>query len=190
MGWISSDIGTFDSENAVYESWWSTKDELPSRTADDNHLEFGGAVETKKEAEKILNSKGIVGMMYVKVCKTPAKLRDARILLENEKKKLNTFCIDSSVYKTHNGKTVGCKNCGSSFPVAYFLRSDRFIYPEGLDGKYINSCPICFAEMRSDTTLKRINGYKKNIKKYQDRVDALEKEIGVYYLAKTHAYCG
>jgi hypothetical protein len=51
MGWISSDIETFNSEDAVYENWWSTKDELPSRTADDNHLEFGGTVETKKEAE-------------------------------------------------------------------------------------------------------------------------------------------
>lgn len=194
MGWISSGIETFYSEDTIYENWWSTKEDLPSRTADSNYLTFGGTVETKKEAEKILNSKGFIGMMYVKVCKTSAKLRDARDLLEKEKKKLQDFIIESSVYKTHSGKTVGCKKCGSSFPVAYFLRNSDYEYPEILEAigntKYINCCPICLSEMRSDTALKRIDGYKKNISKYQDRVNALEKEVGTYYLAKTYAYCG
>ena len=191
MSWISGEIEIYNSEKAVYEDWRNTQDQLPLRTADKNSLEFGGTVETKKEAEKILNERDIMGMIYIKVCKTPAKLRDAKTLLEKEKKKLQSFLIESSVYKTHNGKTVGCKDCGSSFPVAYFLKSSRFVYPEAMDNtKYINCCPICLAEMRSDTTLKRIEGYKNNIRKYQDRVETLEKEVGAYYLGRTHAYCG
>ena len=197
MGWLVSDIQEYKTENDVYNKWYEVSDSLPMRVSNSNELIFGGTFSTKAEAMKQFDCgrSGFTGMKYVKICKESTKLKNAIKLLENEKKKLSDYLVDSSVYKTHTGKTVGCKKCGSSFPVNYFCKNSKYRYDERWldivgEKKFINHCPICLEEMRSDTALKRIEGYKKNIEKYQKRVDELEKENNVRYIAKVNAYCG
>lgn len=214
MSWLGGNVEKYDTMDAVYNEWNSVYDELPTRTASGNSLKSKGTFRTEKEARKYLDSldrNDILGMAYVKVDtgKESAKLRDAKALLTKEKEKLGSFLVEGSVYKTHSGKTVGCKKCGSSFPVDYFRTEKRDAHSfyngfyrysdEDLEYAvkygcylYVNCCPVCGNEMRSDTSLKRIEGYRQNIRKYSSRVKDLEstEKNRPYYLGKVEAYCG
>ena len=199
MGWISGSIRKYSTIEEVEDAWDNTYSQLPMRTADENELVFIGSFISEDEARKRLEKTRTVGMSYAEVrsfSKEPARLRDAKALLNKEKKKLADFLVESSIYRSHTGRTVGCKSCGSSFPVEYFrVNTDKYIYPY-IDYKspprYVNTCPVCGKEMRSATALSRIDGYRKNIGKYEERVRDIEKETPnrSYYLGVTNAYLG
>lgn len=199
MGWISSFTERYDSEDAVSSEWEDTYEELPGRVADCNECRFLGSFTSEVEARKAIDRADVTGMGYARVAtgKESARLRDAKALLEKERVKLRKFREESSIYHTHTGKTVGCKKCGSSFPVDYFKKRSGYFYDDSWlsicgEKDLVNHCPICGAEMRSDTALKRIDGYEKNIIKYQERVKALseQEKNKPYFLGKIHAYCG
>ncbi len=197
MGWTSSGIEKATDKREVLSCWDDTYDSLPNRTSDSNSLRFLGSFSSEAEAKKAINNYDISGMAYAEVNtgKESAKLRDAKELLSKESSKLKSFKISSSVYNSHNGKTIGCTDCGSSFPRDYFYKNDSYNYSEFdefVDGKYLNTCPICGHDLRSKTTFERIEGYRKNIQKYTDRVNSLmeTEKAKPYYLYKIHAYLG
>ena len=211
MGWIGGDIESCDTKFEIESEWNSLLDyEIPRRLAGANSLKYYGEFKSEEEARRSLSRADICGIGYVKVNtgKESSQLRKAKDLLLKEQNKLETFQVESSVKNTHTGKTVGCTKCGSSFPVDYFViggytrNSIRYIHPcYDVDSSnivvcgrltYINSCPICGADMRSETTRKRIAGYKENIKKYEKRVEELMKteKNKPYYLYKVNAYVG
>lgn len=208
MGWIGVGITKCETPDEVWEAWNSIHEELPARVADENSMRKIGVFTSEKEARAAierLDRHDISGLVYAEVRngKESSKLRNAKELLEKEQKKLSDFLVESSVYKTHHGKTVGCQKCGSSFPVDYFRRyktsfgweNSGYWYSDILyddEGEYINRCPICGAGMRSETATKRINGYKKNIDEYSNRVRSIREteKSNPFFLYKVEAYCG
>jgi len=211
MGWIGGDIERCESEKEIQGIWYDTVEyEIPRHMGDSNSLRYKGEFKSEKEAKAYLNKldrDSILGMAYVKVNtgKESSQLKAARELLEKEKKKLGKFLVESSVINTHKGKTIGCTKCGSSFPLDYFkYYKDAYNtsymhqdFRESVDVKagstiYVNTCPICGEDLRSDTNKKRIAGYRENIRKYAKRVEDLIKteKHKPYYLYKIAAYVG
>lgn len=211
MGWIGGDIESCDTKFEIESEWNSLLYyEIPMSLAGANSLKYYGEFKSEEEARRSLSRADICGIGYVKVNtgKESSQLRKAKDLLLKEQNKLETFQVESSVKNTHTGKTVGCTKCGSSFPVDYFViggsRRNSISYIHQCDDAdlnlsvvhggltYINACPICGADMRSETTRKRIAGYKENIKKYEKRVEELMKteKHKPYYLYKVNAYVG
>ena len=199
MGWIGSAIERAESIDELYDAWSSAEGDIPARAVHCNSLKCVGKFRTDREAEAALRKANVCGMGYAEVCPEAqsARLRDAEALLSKEAGKLRAFSVSSSVYKTHHGKTVGCQRCGSSFPRDYFDKDmSRYFYGDDLlctvDGRYVNECPICGADLRSETARTRIEGYKANVRKYRARVEELREGAGkkLHYLYLVHAYCG
>ena len=131
MSWISSGIQRYETMDEINSRWDGLYDEIPTRTADENRLTKVGTFNNEQDARRALNRADICGFGYAEITSTKkesAKLRDARELLRKERAKLAAFRVDSSVYKTHNGKTVGCTHCGSSFPRDYFYKNGSYFY--------------------------------------------------------------
>lgn len=71
--------------------------------------------------------------------------------------------------QTFKAQFVGCRGCGSK-----------------LNKKYIKSniCPVCRADMRSDTTLARLSGYREKINKLCDELRKEEQKLATKCDAK------
>ena len=205
MGWIGGGPTRYDTYEDVRSAWDSTYGDIPTRTARSNSLVYVGEFKSEKDALAALKKRDVTGMGYAKIRlgKKSASIKNAEALLEKEQKKFDQFLVNSNVYKTHSGKTVGCKDCGSSFPRGYFKMSERYFYNDELlvtsgaivnDGysRYVNVCPVCGHDMRSKTTMERIAGYKNNMEKYRQRVKDLEKaeKEKSYFIGIINAYCG
>ena len=92
-------------------------------------LVYVGEFSSEEDARDAIRRKRVTGMSYAKISEhKPGKARKADRLLALEKIKLNGFLIESSVYKSHSGKTAGCRNCGSSFPRDYFIKNRKYRY--------------------------------------------------------------
>lgn len=80
---------------------------------------------------------------------------EGKILETNDKK---AEYIRSHSIKTQKSAYIGCSECGSKLN-RECLRSEK--------------CPVCYTDLRAESTLSRIASYDKRIKDYQD---ALYKE--------------
>lgn len=93
-----------------------------------------------------------------------AKLDNLKKKIKETKKKL--FDLDSTPhYKGVKQATVKCKCCGSSLATSY------------CGSTYYNFCPVCKSELRPETVLNRIQGYKDNLKKLEKELKAEEKAL-------------
>lgn len=147
--------------------WEHVHDFIPYRMLDINSLVYVGEFSNEEDARDAIRRKRVTGMSYAKISEhKSAKSRKTDRLLAQEKIKLNGFLVESSVYKSHSGKTVGCRNCGSSFPRDYFVKNRKYRYNDFILADctksgchiYVNNCSVCGHNMRSETAQKRVSG--------------------------------
>jgi len=91
--------------------------------------------------------------------KDTAKMKDYRSKLIATKQKKDEFEKQHSV-KLQKATFIGCSSCGSK------------LNREKLHGE---KCPLCQTDLRSETTLKRIESFKQRIKEYENKIQT-EKE--------------
>lgn len=88
--------------------------------------------------------------------------------LDELKEKLKVAYSDYEKANTHvvakdfKSEFIGCKNCGSKINREY-IRS--------------NNCPVCHADMRSDTTQKRLESMRAKVNKLRNDIKEEEKKL-------------
>lgn len=91
------------------------------------------------------------------------KIKDIKRRIKETQVKIENYTKEHSVL-TFKSEFVGCKKCGSKIAKRY-LRSER--------------CPVCYTDLRSETTIKTLDGYKKKIETLLKSIeDEKKKQAG------------
>ena len=88
------------------------------------------------------------------------KMKDIKRQIKETQEKSANYAKEHSVMM-FKSEFVGCKNCGSKIAKKY-LRNDH--------------CPVCYKDLRSETTLKTLEGYKEKIEKLWQAVEDEKKK--------------
>lgn len=89
--------------------------------------------------------------------------------IEDLKRRLDEYqkriCkIDVPHYANVTQSTVKCKNCGSSLSTKYCGKT------------YNNLCPVCKAELRPESVMKKRDSYKKTLSELQQKLKAEDRK--------------
>lgn len=187
MGSIGMTFSKHTTKDEVLQVFSDTVDyEVPHRFADLQKCLFVGTVNSIEKARQLLNEKQKTkldsGMVYCKVVTKaiPKTTSDVLKRKENEEKKLAEYIANNNCYDRKSA-TIGCKECGSSLSTSRMAQ------------KKLNKCPLCGKDLRSDTVLKTINGYKQNIRKYEKQYEGLTAKArgkDIFYCSQGEFYVG
>ena len=184
MSWLGGSFERYETENEVKGDFYDTvQHEVPAGLAGMQKCVCVGTVSNIEDAKKLITQKAVEsGMTYVKVVTkaVPKTTQDIEQRMRKEEQKLNDYLLKNNCYDRKSA-TIGCKGCGSSLSTKHMA------------AKKLNKCPLCGAELRNDTVLKTIEGYKANIVKYRKQYEsAVQKSRGnmVFFYGKGHYYLG
>ena len=89
-----------------------------------------------------------------------------------------TEYISAHSVRKFQAKYIGCQKCGSKINKEY-LRGER--------------CPMCNTDLRSETTLKKIEWYGEKIDEYHSRIEAEKRKqqnkAKIKWLVKYEYHC-
>ena len=108
----------------------------------------------EEDARLILEAEEIPSIKYICEAEDTEEINQMAAKLADMESRLVKYIEDHSV-KTFSAKNIGCKKCGSSLAKEY-LKSDI--------------CPLCGADLRSQTTIDGENQMKA-------KIDELKKKI-------------
>ncbi len=184
MSWVGSDFERYETEKDVMGDFYDTvQHEVPAGLAGMQKCVCVGTVSSIEEAKRLINQKEVEsGMTYVKVVtkSVPKTTQDIEQRLRKEEQKLVDYTKKNNCYD-RKSSTIGCKNCGSSLATKYMA------------AQKLNKCPLCGNELRSDTVMKTIEGYKANIVKYRKQYEngiAKSRGNSIFFYGKGHYYIG
>lgn len=120
-----------------------------------------------------------VGVKYKDPVKETKVMRDLNVRINDELGKKNEYIRSHMKKDTCTSKYVGCVGCGSK------------LSREHLSG---NHCPMCGTDLRSISTLKRIEAFDKKVKMLRKRLEdetakQAEKNGNVRWLVKFEYHC-
>lgn len=184
MGWLNTNFERYDTENEVKSEFYETVHyEVPSGLADMQQCVCVGIVSNIEDAKKLITQETVYsGMTYVKVVTkaAPKTIQDIEQRTRKEEQKLNDYLLKNNCYDRKSA-TIGCKGCGSSLSTKHMA------------AKKLNKCPLCGTELRNDTVLKTIEGYRANIVKYRKQYDSAvqkSRKTTVFFYGKGRYYLG
>lgn len=111
--------------------------------------------------------------------KKTKKMQDLERRISETEGKMAKYIAEHSV-STFKAEFIGCPECKSKI-------AKRFI-------PSTNKCPLCGADLRSETTIKILNGYKQKIKELnkllETEIKKNQKKGEVYWLISAQLYIG
>ena len=133
-----------------------------------------------EDAEKYLNDTfGCYSEIAVRYKKYP-KVQPNKAISDLERRIMEYATriteIDELHYKGVTQATVKCKKCGSSLSTEYCGKT------------YHNSCPVCRAELRPESTMKKRESYQKTMKDLKEKLRSEEKKQNLRNAAKVEYY--
>lgn len=82
--------------------------------------------------------------------------------IEETRQKMYDY-IEANHVKDRKSTLIGCPHCGSKLSREYLVS---------------NSCPLCRTDLRSDTVLSRIAGYKTKMSEWEKKIRDEKKKLG------------
>lgn len=103
-----------------------------------------------------------------------AEMKKIKKEIQKRKEEKEKYIADNSIKKRVSAY-IGCQNCGSK------------LNKELLKGE---KCPVCGSDLRSKTTLNRIDSYDKRIKNLEKKYkEAEKKQRNLIWIAKVETVC-